>query len=197
MSTDDAPLLELRRSRKKFIARTIETFSPVIATAIIGTIIFSSGWGRVAIVVLVVALAFALSFAYHRRARLFVTASRLGSRGWVGTWWIPRADLSRAVLVESLASHHDRTYRELFLFDRADKRVARISGRVWGNKKVTLVAHALALPLSTIDRAVTVKELVATEPGALRSYEQRPWLVVVIVLSVVALVVVSVVALSR
>jgi len=197
MSTDETPLLELRRSRKKFIARTIETYGTMIGAAVVGSLIFGSGWGRILSVVAAVVIAFAISLAYHRRARVFVTASRFGSRGWLGTWWTPRADLSRVVLVEQLTSRNAKGYRELYLFDRADKRVARLSGRIWGNKHVARVAHALSLPLSTVDRPITVKELVAVEPRALRVFEHRPWLLVAIFFAVVALIIVSAVARAR
>jgi len=185
----DEPVIEITRSRKRFISRSIETYAPFVGVSIIATIAFGDVRGRIVAIVVVLLLGLGLSVAYQRRARVFITQERFGRRGWLGTWWMRRKDLERALYLESLTGRDGRATRELFLFDPAGSRVVHISGRVWGNKNVSRIAHAIAIPTSTIDRVVSLKELATIEPRALGFFERHPSVAIfgvgIIVLSVV------------
>lgn len=185
----DAPVIEFRRSRKRFISRSIDTYGPLIAAAIIGSVIFGDIRSRIMVTALVLLLGLGLSVLYQRRARVFIDPGRFGRRGWLGTWWMPRSDLERGLLLERLTGRDGKATRELFLFDPAGARVARISGGVWGNKNVDRIALALAVPLTTVGRAVSLKELPALEPRALRFVERHRFVALFAAL-VVAMVVV-------
>jgi len=170
----DAPVIEIRRSRKRFISRSIETYAPFVGVSIIATIAFGDIRGRIIAIVAVLLLGLGLSIALQRRARVFITPDRFGRRGWLGTWWMRRADLERALFVEALTGRDGRRARELFLFDPTGARVAHLSGRVWGNKNVSRIAQTLAVPMTTIGRVVSAKELATIEPRSLRFFERHP-----------------------
>jgi len=193
VSTDPI-VLEVRRSRKRFVAHSIQTYGPLVMITLIASMLFGDLRSRVIAVTIVIVVAVSLSTVYFRRARVFLTADKLGLRGWFGTWWIPRSDLARALLVESLEVRSGKRGRELFLFDRAGKRVSRLSGRGWGNASIFRIAQALAVPLATIERRMSVKELSVAEPAALRWYEYRPYLLIGILLVAVAVAVAGVIA---
>ena len=195
MSTDPI-VLEVRRSRKRFVAHTIQTYGPLVVITLIASMLFGDLRSRVISVTIVIVVAVSLSTVYFRRARVFLTAEKLGLRGWFGTWWVPRSDLARALLVESLEVRSGKRGRELFLFDRAGKRLSRLSGRGWGNASILRIAQALAVPLATIDRRISVKELSIAEPAALRWYEYRPYLLIGVLLVAVAAVIAAAIALA-
>jgi len=192
----DEPLIEIRRSRRSFVSRSIDTYGPVVVAAIIGSIIFGDLRSRILVTVIVLLLGLGLSVFSHRRARVFVGTTRLGRRGWLGTWWMTRADLERGLLLERLVGRDGKKTRELFLFDPAGARVARFSGGVWGNKNVDRIAHALALPMTTVDRAVSLKELPALEPRSLSFVERHHYVVLFGALAVALGLVFAVVAIS-
>jgi len=192
----DAPVIEFRRSRKRFISRSLDTYGPLIAAAIIGSVIFGDIRSRIVVTALVLLLGLGLSVLYQRRARVFIDPDRFGRRGWLGTWWMSRSDLERGLLLERLTGRDGKSTRELFLFDPAGARVARISGRVWGNKNVDRIAHALAVPLTTVGRSVSLKELPALEPRALRFVERHHYVALVGVLVAALVVIFGVVALT-
>lgn len=176
----DPIVLEVRRSRKRFVSRTIATLAPLAVSALIASLFAADARARIVGLLAGFVVIFAISAVYHRRARLFITDERFGRRGWLGTWWTPRSDLSRGLFIESLTGRDDKSTRELVLFDPAGARIVRLSGRVWGNKNVARIAHTLAVPLTRIDRAVTLKEVGIIEPSALRFGERRPYLAIVI-----------------
>lgn len=169
----DEPVIEIRRSRKKFISRSLQTYGTLVAVALIGGIIFGDIRGRIFAAALALLIGLGLSVVYQRRARVLVSARGLGLRGWGGVRWIPRGEIARAVYVESLQARDGEKSRELFVFDGTGRRIARLSGLVWGNKAVLRATHALAVPLVTLDRTITPRQLVTAEPRALRWLERR------------------------
>ena len=189
----DEPVIEIRWSRKKFVTRSIQTYGPLVAAAIIGSVLFGDLRLRIVSTSIALLLGLGLSVAYQRRARIFISPTRLGRRGWLGTWWVPRSDLERGLLLERLAGRDGSSTRELFLFDPAGARVVRISGGVWGNKNLDRVARALAVPLKKVERAVSLKELPAIEPRALRFFERHHYVALFGIL-VVAMIVVFAIA---
>jgi hypothetical protein len=112
------------------------------------------------------------------RARVVVTAERVGLRGLFGYRWFDRASLSRLLIARGYGRGTDA-----FLFDSAGKMVLRLSGQVWDEPRIRAFHEALALPTRVRQGPTRRKDLEAEEPGALKWAEAHPAAMIVITIA--------------
>ena len=149
--------------------------------------------------VIVVPICLAVIAVYFARARLFLTASHIGKQGILGTRWIAKADIDRALLVRNYTAPMEQPRTELFAFARDGRKLLRLFGRFWAEADMITLITASGATQGLLEGPVTPKQVTAIEPKALGWVEAHPWLsafvltfgliiaIIVIVIAVLAL----------
>lgn len=190
-------LLTIRPSTSQY-QKMLKT-TPIFLLIFVGFMVLRNGVWGLALAVVAGGLAIGAVFLYIRRAHIVVTPNEIVHVGMIRRRSWARSEIATVVGAPLPASAMDaRVFLNLFLLDRAGKKILRLKNTHWADADLTQLTDVLGLPVDNPGEVVTPKQFDARYPGVLPAIERRPWafsfliagvlivLVIVIAVAVVA-----------
>lgn len=99
---------------------------------------------------------------------------------------VPLERIASVDIVEVYVGHSPETVPQLLVRDAEGRRLYRLRGTFWHRADLERVAEALPVPVRVAAAPISITEFFEAFPGSAYWFENRPWLVAVLLTLVVA-----------
>lgn len=106
---------------------------------------------------------------------IWVDSMGLRERGFFGrTTFVPIAEIGSLISAETFSGTEAEASPQLFLCDHEGRQLVRMRGQFWSRENMNVVIATLDVPHTTLEDAVSRRELQTSHPGLLYWFERRP-----------------------
>jgi hypothetical protein len=171
---DAQPLRPHRYLLTRGVAAILAFFVPAFAVVYVLTVP-NGPWGFVLVGQVLVSLAFWYSVFAYLRLGVWVTADTIAERGFFSiTRRYRRDEVGSVLLVDTFHGGGVETVPQLFVRDPAGALLIRLRGQFWSRASMQQVLETLDVPVTEVDKALSMVELEEAYPGLLYWFERRP-----------------------
>jgi hypothetical protein len=183
----------VRLSPRALLIRNIILSVLFISIPVFGVLFFlglrNGSWPVAVVGEAISLLICALGYALHRATYIGITDSTIEERGFLGLRTsVPKADVANIVFAHTYTNASPEAVPQLVITDAHGNRLLRMRGVFWTLESMRSVIASMDVPATSHHEAMSVREFFTRYPGAAYWFENRPVLVTIATIGILAAV---------
>ncbi len=183
----------IRLSPRVVLLRNVILSVLFVSITVFGVLFFlglrNGSWPVAVVGEAVSLLVCALGYVLHRSTYIGITHNTIEERGFMGVRTsIPKSEVATIVFAHTYTNASPESIPQLVISDAAGKRLLRMRGVFWTLESMRAVIASIDVPAVSHRESMSMREFFTRYPGAAYWFENRPVLLTVATVGILAVV---------